>query len=395
MSTSTQLANLRGQPADIWVKILEYADNFAAPRVCRALNKCQKQLIDHLWRRFKFDQHPLISGWIRQNTIFGDRPPRLKKRPVIGGKELGQLHRLLSAGNTDKSIRPAFYVDLERRANDRNLMIIFPKIKEAFELVRWLLPIENPGNADQAREWIKRALIKLMNRFPNGSPLKFDFSNLGLTVLPKELESFKPFMGTVNLTDNKLSLIPKGLFSDCSQLRVLALNNNLLRNIPSDIGLGCPHLWYLSIKRNKLEGLTPGFLSNTPTIEVLNLDNNELFWLPPNFLSNSKKLRFFSIRDNELTRLPIGFGRNWSWLKRRGGEIFKGNPMEPYTLLDQIEQGINQYRNIPFNRKAFYGLTLAASALTAPWYTTATIGLLILGLEAITYDPDPDLAILL
>ncbi|HSW73444.1 MAG TPA: hypothetical protein VLG44_08590 [Chlamydiales bacterium] len=394
MTNSTAL--LKGQPADIWDTILEYANNPAASAVSRAFNKCQNQLIGRLWGRFRFDQYPNIRAWFTQNTIFGDRPLTIANKTVIQGKHIGQLHRLLTAGTqTTKSIRPEFYADLAQQANDRNLMKIFPKIREAFSLVRSSLPREIPTNPDQIRGWIKRALLVLNFRFPNGTPFVFDFSNLGLTVIPKEFVHFKAFMGTVNLSGNRLSIIPRGLFSNCPQLGTLALDRNILRSLPADLASNCPHLWYLSVKKNRVEELPLDFLSSAPLLERLSLEANRLLQLPPNFLSNSAKLRFLSLRDNQLTGLSLGFGRNWSWLQKRGNEIWKGNPMEPYTLIDRVERGITFYEDIPFWRKVVYTGSFLTSALVAPWYATAVVGLVQLGLELKAQSVSDEVAALL
>ncbi|HSW73446.1 MAG TPA: hypothetical protein VLG44_08600 [Chlamydiales bacterium] len=78
----------KGQPDTVWETILEFADNNAAKAVCKLFNKCQNTVIDRLWRNFNSDRFPFINAWLNQNTIFGDRPQVVLKKPVVSEKHV-------------------------------------------------------------------------------------------------------------------------------------------------------------------------------------------------------------------------------------------------------------------------------------------------------------------
>lgn len=366
-------------------RILEFADNNAAKAVCKLFNKCQKTVIERLWRNFNSDQFPFINAWLNQNTIFGDRPQVVLKKPVVSEKHVTRLHQLLTAELQKppkpvlRPIHPVSFQALEKEANDRNLVKMFPRLEKALKPIRHLLPADLDGVFNdpakhpphQIREWIRRATVALNERFLRGEGARvliFDFSRLGLTAIPKEFAAFKPFMRDVRFAHNKLTFIPKGIFSDYPKLVALSFTNNLLRNLPDDFVSNCPHLGRLYLSQNRLEEIPSNVLSSCLRLYELALDENRLSRLPLKFLSNSPLLQDLDLSRNRLRAdgLPIGFGSNWRWFESSKERIFAYNPMMPATLKIRMYDCLERCAYLFLkHRPSAYGLLFGLSCVVS------------------------------
>lgn len=316
MTQTTQVANLKNVPDQLWKIVLEFADNNAASGVCRVLRGCQGSLINNLWSSFKFNS-PLIQGWLNQNTSFGNKPRLLNGSP--SGDQRLQLTRLLRSGMQRSAnsapIHPLSFEKMAKTTNDRNLVTMFPAIKRALQKSDpdKILPdvdtiVINPNKPDEIRAWIDAVVAVLKVRHPNGRPMfDFDFTDLGLTAIPKELAAFKPYMAKVNFNKNRISLIPEGLFSGCPHLQILLICGNPLRNLPSDFLSKCPRLKSLFLYHNRLEEIPSGCLSYSPSLQVVDLTRNGLEEIPSGFLSNFPSLKTVFLEGNRLRRLPSDF----------------------------------------------------------------------------------------
>ncbi|HSW73445.1 MAG TPA: leucine-rich repeat protein [Chlamydiales bacterium] len=316
MTQTTQVANLKNVPDQLWKIVLEFADNNAASSVCKVLRGCQGSLINQLWSSFKFNS-PLIQGWLNQNTSFGNKPRLLNGSP--SGDQRLQLSRLLRSGMQRSAnsapIHPLSFETMAKTTNDRNLVTMFPAIKRALQKSdpKKILPdvdmiVTNPNKPDEIRAWIDAVVAVLKVRYPDGRPMyDFDFTDLGLTAIPKELAAFKPYMAKVNFNKNSISLIPEGLFSDCPYLQILLICGNPLRNLPSDFFSKCPRLKSIFLSHNRLEEIPSGCLSNCPSLEFIDLTGNRLEALPSSCLSNCPSLTTVNLGRNRLRRLPRDF----------------------------------------------------------------------------------------
>lgn len=316
MTQTTQVANLKNVPDQLWKIVLEFADNNAASGVCRVLRGCQGSLINNLWSSFKFNS-PLIQGWLNQNTSFGNKPRLLNGSP--SGDQRLQLTRLLRSGMQRSAnsapIHPLSFEKMAKTTNDRNLVTMFPAIKRALQKSDpdKILPdvdtiVINPNKPDEIRAWIDAVVAVLKVRHPNGRPMfDFDFTDLGLTAIPKELAAFKPYMAKVNFNKNRISLIPEGLFSGCPHLQILLICGNPLRNLPSDFLSKCPRLKTLFLFHNRLEEIPSGCLSDSPSLQLVDLSGNRLEAIPSGCLSNCPSLTTVELVGNRLRRLPGDF----------------------------------------------------------------------------------------
>ena len=126
-----------------------------------------------------------------------------------------------------------------------------------------------------------------------------------------------PLLGTVKLSENKLTKIEDGVFSN-SNMEYLDLDHNLIENISPHAFDNMTKLTALNLDRNKIKNFHPEWLQGKPKLEGVNLQYNQIEHLASGIFANfhndvhlnHNKIKSVS-RDIFGTDDKIVFGQLW------------------------------------------------------------------------------------
>ncbi|MYK64537.1 MAG: hypothetical protein F4019_10230 [Rhodothermaceae bacterium] len=147
-----------------------------------------------------------------------------------------------------------------------------------------------------------------------------DLTNNGLsgTLNTSKLESINSVLGSLNLSDNKLTSIPASI-GDLTGLTVLDLSVNLITgNIPTQV-YDLTNLTHLDLSDNELTGGIHSDIGDLTNLIRLDLDGNRLSGSLPSTLSNLTNLETLFLEENQLSgTFPGDFtgmsSLQWVWL---------------------------------------------------------------------------------
>lgn len=228
---------------------------------------------------------------------------KLNKIP-LGVKYLTQLKRLSLYNNNIKEISKEIVnlLNLEELKLSNNLIEELPI--ELIQLTK-LKVLDLTGNS--IKNIPNNVLEKLSPQeiFNYINPLiNLDYSNKGLTEIPKEVFDLKN-AETLNLSGNNLTEIPKEI-SKLFNLKKLNLSKNKFNELPVEIGQ-LINLQELNLSENSLTEL-PKEITKLVNLGEINLNKNQISELPEG-VENLISLRKIFLFDNHLKKVPEGINK--------------------------------------------------------------------------------------
>lgn len=162
-----------------------------------------------------------------------------------------------------------------------------------------------------------------------------------------------PYLKTLKLERNQLTIIRRQMFVGLDKLRKLELRFNKIHEIESDALDDLPHLWVLDLSHNKLTTLSNTVFSKIPKLAVLNMHDNELTHIGRSIYT-LRKLQWIDLHRNyiddidlaELSKLPLlnslmlwSSGLSFDVRKKQDDSFVN-------TSLDQLDISINNLTNV-------------------------------------------------
>ena len=167
-------------------------------------------------------------------------------------------------------------------------------------------------------------------------------------------------IGTLNLSNKRISSLQSGDFDGLSSLTSLYLGNNQqLTTLPANVFSGLSSLTELGLGGNRLT-LPVDVFNGLSSLIVLYLDNNQLITIPANVFNGLSSLTKLSLHNNQLTTIPTGVFNVLSsltelYLSRNQLTTIPANVFNGLSSLTELYLYNNQLTTLPAD--VFSGLS--------------------------------------